>query len=160
MKTSIRLFHWSPRILCVLAISDSHRHHPTHHVPVPRHTLGRRERSSVVHLRRGAGVQSRRVELELREVHMAHQPRHVRQDFVRRPQEQCDADGDAGVPGFGRPGAGAQGAEKRDAPARRPRDAVARVPARTPRLVAATLTAGHRLSVTGYRILDRGRPDR
>ena len=37
-------------------------------------------------------------------VHLAHQPRHVRQDRVRRPEEQRDDGGDARLRGVGGPG--------------------------------------------------------
>ena len=54
-----------------------------------------------VRLLRHAVVRHGRGELELQLVHVAHQPRHVRQDRVRRSQAQRDAGGDAGVPGVG-----------------------------------------------------------
>src|SRR5205085_1164648 len=50
---------------------------------------------------RRAGVQPRRARVELHDVHLAHESRHVRQARVRRPAAQRDAGRDAGVSGVG-----------------------------------------------------------
>ena len=67
-----------------------------------RATRGRRQRRLQFLLRRAAGVRPRRVGLGLRQLHLAHRPRHVRQDRVRRSQGERDADGDARLSRVGR----------------------------------------------------------
>ncbi len=68
--------------------------------PVRRHRrTGRRwERRLQLFLRRPAGLRTRRAELGLQQLHLAHRPRHVRQDRLRRPRVECDAHGDARLP--------------------------------------------------------------
>lgn len=61
------------------------------------HAGGRRDRPRVVRLRRRTGVRPRLDQLGLLPLHLAHHPRHLRQDRLRRPEVERGAHGDAGV---------------------------------------------------------------
>ncbi len=58
---------------------------PADHLRGRRLPVGRRQRRCLVCVPRAAGVQSGRAGLELRQLYLAHQPRHLRQDRLRRP---------------------------------------------------------------------------
>ena len=66
---------------------------------LPRHAGRRGKRQRVVRLLRRARVRARLDELRLRCLHLAHQPRHLRQDRLGRPEVERDARGDARLPG-------------------------------------------------------------
>jgi hypothetical protein len=105
--------------LQVLFNQDNGRDQRAHHARVPGCPEQHRQRSRRLPMPWRSGlspsVQLRRVPA----VHLAHEPRHLRQDRVRRSQGERDARGDARLRGLGGPTARTSG---QDGAADRPPD--------------------------------------